>query len=187
MKRLPLTFMLLAAVSLGACSGEPDAYMAGADDGAGAAAPATTTVAPDPAFVNDVATAGDKEIEMARIAQQRAVAPDVQGFADRMIRDHQQASEELRQALTGTSVVLTVDTDAIQTAGHTLADLSGAEFDRAYMDMMVTDHERAVALVEAKANGSGNAAVKQWAAKVLPTLKEHLQQAKAIRESLGGS
>lgn len=61
-----------------------------------------------------------------------------------------------------------------------LSKLSGAEFDQAFMEQMVKDHTQAVTLFENQATNGKDAEVKAWAAKTLPTLKEHLQLAQEI-------
>jgi putative membrane protein len=49
---------------------------------------------------------------------------------------------------------------------------------------MVKDHEAAVRDVERKAENADNADVRQWAAKTLPKLQQHLEQAKTLQETL---
>jgi hypothetical protein len=80
--------------------------------------------------------------------------------------------------------------------------LSGQEFDRAYMRAMVDGHEEALRDLEAHASGSGNrpvgdrgvgtsggasggGAAAQWASKTVPTVRQHLEQAKQITDTLG--
>jgi len=58
--------------------------------------------------------------------------------------------------------------------------MSGAEFDRAYMNMMVSDHNKDVAEFEKESTKGGDPDLKAFAAKTLPTLKEHQQMAKAL-------
>jgi putative membrane protein len=65
-----------------------------------------------------------------------------------------------------------------------LSKLSGAEFDREYIDAMLNAHQKAVDAVEEKATDGDNAEVKQWAASTLPTLKQHLERAKQIQANL---
>lgn len=66
-------------------------------------------------------------------------------------------------------------TDAIEK----LNNLSGASFDKAYIEMMVIDHQNAVALFE-KASESTDSDVKTYANKYLPILKKHLKQVNAL-------
>lgn len=60
-----------------------------------------------------------------------------------------------------------------------LNNLSGASFDKAYIEMMVIDHQNAVALFE-KASKSTDSDVKAYANKYLPILKKRLKQVSAL-------
>jgi len=65
-----------------------------------------------------------------------------------------------------------------------LNSLSGGTFDKAYAEMMVSDHQQAVALFE-KAAQSSDIDVKKYAGKYLPILKKHLKQVNALSGKLG--
>lgn len=65
-----------------------------------------------------------------------------------------------------------------------LGALSGAAFDKAYMDKMVQDHGKTIALFEQQAKGGKDAELKAFAAKTLPTLREHLAAAKTVHAGL---
>ena len=67
-----------------------------------------------------------------------------------------------------------------------MSALSGAEFDRKYMDQMVKDHEKTVSLLERESTKGSDADVKAWAAKTLPTVREHLQMARDIETKVKG-
>ena len=60
-----------------------------------------------------------------------------------------------------------------------LNNLNGSSFDKAYVDMMIADHQNAVSLFE-KATQSTDVEVKAYANKYLPVLKKHLKQIKAL-------
>jgi len=68
-----------------------------------------------------------------------------------------------------------------------MSALSGAEFDRKYMEAMVKDHEKDVAAFERESTSGSDADLKAWAAKTLPTLREHLQMARDINMKVKGS
>ncbi|TCD27043.1 DUF4142 domain-containing protein [Pedobacter psychrodurus] len=70
----------------------------------------------------------------------------------------------------------------VNTAKEKLIGLSGIVFDKAYIEMMVSDHQMAVALFE-KAAQSNDGAVKAYASKYLPVLKKHLKQIKALAKN----
>ena len=61
-----------------------------------------------------------------------------------------------------------------------LLKLSGAEFDRAYMNHMVRDHKKDVKEFERESQKAADLDVQSWASKTLPTLQEHLRMAQDI-------
>jgi len=69
----------------------------------------------------------------------------------------------------------------VTNATEKLNSLSGTSFDKAYVEMMVTDHQNAVALFE-KAAQSTDGAIKAYANKYLPILKRHLKQVNALNK-----
>jgi putative membrane protein len=65
--------------------------------------------------------------------------------------------------------------------------LSGAQFDRAYMDDMVADHKQDVAEFKKEASSGKDSEVKSFAAKTLPTLEDHLKMAESTDAAVKGS
>nr|WP_246229545.1 DUF4142 domain-containing protein [Mucilaginibacter humi] len=68
-----------------------------------------------------------------------------------------------------------------------MADLSakkGADFDKAYVDKMVSDHKSTVDLFESESKNSKDADLKGFADKTLPTIKAHLEHINAIHDGL---
>jgi putative membrane protein len=59
--------------------------------------------------------------------------------------------------------------------------MGDATFDKDYMAAMVKDHEKDVAEFEKEAKDGSDPDVKAWASKTLPTLKKHLELAKAAQ------
>jgi len=129
---------------------------------------------------------GLAEVELGRLASQNASSPDVKRFAQRMVDDHSKASDELKGLASQKDVALATKLDdqhrAVQ---QKLAQLKGAAFDQAYMAHMATAHLKAVALFQEEAKTGKDADVKAWAAKMLPTLQEHLKVASSLSASLG--
>lgn len=58
--------------------------------------------------------------------------------------------------------------------------MSGADFDRAYSKMMLSDHQKDVSAFEKQSTKGADADLKAFAGKTLPTLQEHLQMARAL-------
>lgn len=68
-----------------------------------------------------------------------------------------------------------------------LSKLSGADFDREYMSLMVKDHTKDVKEFEDASTKAKDADLKAWASKTLPTLREHLQMARDINGKVADS
>ncbi|HYC60648.1 MAG TPA: DUF4142 domain-containing protein [Thermoanaerobaculia bacterium] len=135
----------------------------------------------DKEFVTKAGMAGLAEVAHANLALQKAASADVKTFAQRMVTDHSKANAELAQLATTKGLALPTELagEHQQTHEH-LSGLSGAEFDKMYMTHMVTDHEKAVADFDKASTSSTDADLKAWAGKTLPTLQDHLRQAKEV-------
>ena len=141
----------------------------------------------DRRFVEKAMHGGQAEVELARMAQSRATQADVKAFAQRMQQDHGKANEELTQIVNAKFTPMDMKPDAQhRREADRLAKLSGAEFDRAYMRMMVEDHRKTVAEFEKAAKSAEDQQIKAFAAKTLPTLQEHLQLAQTVHGALEG-
>jgi predicted outer membrane protein len=68
-----------------------------------------------------------------------------------------------------------------------IATLSGAEFDRAYVNAMVRDHAETIRKFELAAQNLDDADLKRFADRTLPTLREHYAMAQELSTKLGGT
>jgi putative membrane protein len=134
----------------------------------------------DSAFVTKAAMGGMAEVKLGQLATQKASNADVKSFAQQMVDDHGKANDELKQLASKKGVTLPTDIDAKHQATYDrLSKLSGAEFDRAYMQEMVSDHRMDVNEFRRESKSGADSDVKGWAAKTLPTLEHHLQMAES--------
>ena len=74
-----------------------------------------------------------------------------------------------------------------QEHANKLSGLSGDAFDREYINMMVKDHEKDVKEFEKASTKAKDPDVRAFAAKTLPTLREHLQQVRDIQSRMKSS
>ena len=174
------------AATIVACSDDRanDANRNAGTAGTGAAVGTSGTADRD--FIQDQLEDGQAEVALGKLASEKATNPEVKEFAQRMVRDHQQAGEELRQA--AASANTTVNPPAEADGDHKdkqeeLAKLSGHEFDVKYIDAMIEEHEEAVNELEKKAD-SDNPQIKQWVAKTLPAVRQHLEHARQLDKKL---
>lgn len=135
-------------------------------------------------FIKTGIEAGLTEIKAAKVAETNSKDPRVISFAKMMIADHTKAGDEFKK-LEFDKYVTSID--SISTAHQQMiAQLqakSGVDFDKAYLQMMVADHEGAVELFEG-ATKDKSADIKGLSRELLPTIKMHLDSAKALYASL---
>jgi len=138
----------------------------------------------DRSFMMKAAQGGLAEVELGRIAAQKATDPQVKQFAQRMVDDHGKANDKLKQVASSKNVTLPTDmpSDAKREEAK-LNKLSGAQFNKEYMKNMLADHKKDVSLFRSTAKSAKNADVKQFASETLPTIEEHLQMAQTIVKS----
>lgn len=210
MKRVMyFTAALAMAFAVTACGGDDrtDRQNTTASGTGGAVAGTSGSFDKDRDFVEEQLAMGEAEIELGRLAQQKATHPDVKEYGATMVRDHQAAGQELRSIMSTAGAAHAQPTDrsaddrvagAAREMGDAanklqnefrdreedLAKLSGREFDRRYIDEMIDDHEEAVDDLEEKANDASHPEVKAWAAKTLPKVRQHLEQARALKQTL---
>ncbi|HTO75023.1 MAG TPA: DUF4142 domain-containing protein [Thermoanaerobaculia bacterium] len=139
-------------------------------------------------FARKAAIGGMTEVELGRLAVERASNARVKEFGQRMVNDHTRADTELRVAAREQGIPLPAELDAEHKAAvNKLSRLSGSAFDQAYMRDMVMDHEEDVAEFARAAQSPGDSPVKSFAAKNLPTLQDHLKMARDVDGELGRS
>jgi len=137
--------------------------------------------------VMDMAQANMAEIETAKLALSKSENADVKTYAQQMIDDHGKALSE-GQALAQTKgVTLPEELDAKHKAmSAKLEKLSGDEFDRTYMKQAgVADHKQTLAKLQKSAKSVKDPDVKALAAKMVPTVEQHLKAAQQMQTAKG--
>jgi putative membrane protein len=134
----------------------------------------------DENFIKKVAQDGIAEVDLATLAKEHAKSDQVKTFAERMIKDHTKANQELERIAQNDGVA--IPGEAGEEHSKMRAELSkfkGEEFDQRYMKEMVEAHQKAVSLLEQETKTVDNKDLKAFAEATLPVVKEHLQMAKA--------
>jgi putative membrane protein len=132
-------------------------------------------------FIRKAAEGGKAEVELGKLAQEKAASPEVKQFGERMVNDHSKANDQLKEVAQKEGVTLPTKLDAKDAATKArLEKLSGEAFDRAYMKDMVADHAKDVREFKNEAKNGKDPDVKNFAAQTAPTLENHLKEAKNI-------
>jgi len=173
-----------ASLAMGQSNATSPDKPSSSQDKMSASSPATH-VSERTGFAKKAAIGGMAEVELGRLAAQKATNARVKEFGQRMVDDHSKANEELKAAAAAEGIELPSAIDEMQKATiEKLSKLSGAAFDEAYMKDMVKDHEEDVAEF-AKAAKHPNSQVGSFAEKTLPTLRDHLKMARDVEQQVG--
>jgi putative membrane protein len=132
-------------------------------------------------FIMDAAMGGMEEVELGRVAAQQGMSAEVKQFGQRMVDDHSQANSELMSLASSKGITLPTELDQKHRNEVTkMSGMSGADFDREYTKMMVSDHRKDVSEFEKQSTRGTDPDLKAFASKTLPTLQEHLRMAEAL-------
>jgi putative membrane protein len=134
---------------------------------AAANAGAKALTAKDKKFLGGAASSGSWEVATGKLAEQKAQNSATKELAARMIADHSKTNKELVDL--GNKKGL-----GISTEGGKAQQIPGEGFDKRYLDLVVQDHQEESSVFEKEAKSGDDADIKKWAAKTLPTIKQHL-------------
>jgi putative membrane protein len=139
----------------------------------------------DHKFVMDAAAGGLEEVQLGQLAAQKGASADVRSFGQQMVTDHSAANEKLKQVATSKGLTPPAQlTGEMKKDYDLLSQLSGAAFDRAYMDMMVKDHKKDVSDFEQESKTGKDTQIRAFASDTLPTLRHHLEMAQNVDKAV---
>jgi putative membrane protein len=141
-----------------------------------------------------VVTANQVDIDAGKLAKSKAHSPEVREFAQRMITDHNAVNKSATELVERLHVTPEPNptSESLQKGGDEnlakLKTLSGAAFDKAYIDHEVAYHEAVIsALDKTLIPSAQNAELKALLVKVRPAFVAHLDMAKQIQSTLSKS
>ena len=129
--------------------------------------------AKDRTFMKKAAKGGMMEVAMGRLAEQNGKSDDVKSFGKRMVTDHGKANDELKSIAEKKGVKLPSKEPTEKWSS-----------DKAYIDMMVKDHEKDLAEFQDEANNGSDPDVKKFADDTAKVIQEHLDVAKETQGKL---
>ena len=145
----------------------------------------------DPQIAMIAVTADNVDIEAGKLAAEKSSNPKVKQFAHMMVTDHTSVNKKatalakklnLTPEESDTSRSLKSDGDKTL---EKLRGLSGAEFDKAYIDNEVTYHEAVIkAVTDTLIPNAKNAELKKLLESAGPVFNSHLTHAKELQSSL---
>ena len=139
----------------------------------------------DQHFMMKAAQGGMAEVELGKLAAEKGSSDEVKKFGQRMVDDHSKAGDQLKQIASEKGIALPQQLSAKDRAlKDRLSKLNGEEFDKAYLSDMVKDHTQDATDFQRERTSGADSDIKDFAAKTLPTIQDHLRQAKEITPSI---
>lgn len=139
----------------------------------------------DETFAKKATEGGLAEVMFGKLGQNQGSSAEVKDYGKMMVNDHTKANQELKSLASKHNITLPKELPAdMQKQYDAVKSRSGAEFDKAFIDQMITDHKKVIALFEDEVLKGQNEEMKAWAKKNLPTLKQHLEHAMRIQNNL---
>lgn len=139
----------------------------------------------DQTFVSDAAEGGLAEIKMGKLGKEKGISPDIKMLSNMLVTDHLKANKKLEKIASEIGAKVPTSTGATQEADYLLLKArSGHSFDKAFAEQSVKDHQTTIDLFEKEAKEGDDPALKAFAEKTLPTLKEHLSMSQRAAASL---
>ncbi|SDM34321.1 putative membrane protein [Catalinimonas alkaloidigena] len=136
-------------------------------------------------FMVEAANGGLMEVELGRIAAEKATNPQVKEFGQMMVDNHSKANDKLKTLASQKGITLPTSVgEEHQKEINRLTELSGEEFDREYVKLMVKDHKADIDEFQEATDEVEDPDVKAFASQTLPTLQRHLQRAEQIEDSI---
>ena len=134
------------------------------------------------AFIREAVQGNLAEVQLGELAAQRAEDGQVRKFAEMLRTDHQAAlARSINLAKSLKVEPPSEPTTEARGFYEGLAQLSGTQFDAAFVSHMVTAHEAEIAKYSRNAS-SDHDAVAAMVADALPKLKAHLAAAQALQK-----
>lgn len=135
-------------------------------------------------FVQDAALGGMAEVELGKLATQKASSDAVKQFGQKMVDDHTKANDQLKEVASKQNIGIPDSLDSKhQSRIDKMSKLSGPDFDKAYVKDQLKDHKKDVSEFKNEAENGSNPNIKQFASTTLPVLQEHLNMVQDLNKN----
>jgi putative membrane protein len=156
------------------------------------AAPAVHAADPTPASADTAAVLGklhhgnQMEIDMGKLAQEKGESKDVKAFGKALVKDHSAADKKVTALAKEQDIDLSANTPSMPMDDmNKLKGMSGAEFDRAFAQAMLDDHQKDVDDAKAAQERTTDPKLKKLLTATIPVLEKHRDTARKLVASTG--
>jgi len=139
----------------------------------------------DAEFTVEAASGGMTEVTLGKLAHEKGINHRVKSFGMMMVNDHSKLNNMIKAiAVTKNISIPRVPGAKEQKLIASLSKKSGKDFDKAYVDAMIGDHEDDIKVFQKAAKNCADPDVRSFAAKTIPILQAHLDAINAIKDSM---
>ncbi len=144
------------------------------------------TLSLDGRFIVKTAQANLAEVTMSAWAKDHALSDEVRQFAAKVLDDHTELADELRGLAVSQNATQVPDLDPKDAAQvEHLKTLEPNLLDRAYMRDVLKWHERDAEAFRREIEEGKDAALKNWAAGMLPKIQAHIKLGEETERAIG--
>ena len=183
MKKIGTLATICFALAIGACGSKNDSKAVAENQNDEKFDKATGES--DAEFAVQAADGGMLEVQLGQLAVSSASSPQVKQFAQMMIDDHSKGNNELKALAAEKSISLPATlSDKSMKKYNDLAEKSGHDFDKDYIDLMVKDHKDDIDEFRKESEKGKVPELAKWASEKIATLEHHLQLAESAQETV---
>jgi putative membrane protein len=142
---------------------------------------------PDRKFIVEIASDNQLEATLGDLAVRKAQSPAVRQYGQRMVTDHNRLQNEWMDMASRNGMWFKTGMGKHHRQKiRDVEKLSGAAFDRAYMNMQIRNHKDYINYLEKEGQALGSSQARNLVnSSLVPTFKEHFNQAKQIGVQVG--
>jgi putative membrane protein len=139
----------------------------------------------DATFLDDAASIHLSEIEIGKLELMNGSSEDVKKFAETLLADHKKSLNELKMlAKDNTTEIPTKANDEGRKEYDSLNKVTGADFDKKFIDMMTEGHDKAIDKMTEISKNATDDDIKDWASDQIVTLTSHYKEAKKLQQKI---
>jgi putative membrane protein len=139
----------------------------------------------DANFVKELSAGNTAEITEGNLAIQKSPQLAVSEFGRWMVTDHTALGSIFAKVAEKAGYSVSTEPNEDQQAEiNKLSNLSGKDFDKAYVKEQVTDHQQTLALLKQEVSNGEDQSLVSFAKQSLPIIKAHLEQAQILDSDL---
>ncbi|MBC7568303.1 MAG: DUF4142 domain-containing protein [Spirosoma sp.] len=137
-------------------------------------------------YMVDLANTGMSELEMSKIAADRATNQSVKDFAKQTVDTHTEDEARLKAEASKYNVTLpsTMSNDAQEMVNKLRDEKAGMDFDKKYLDNMADVNDKAMNKAKNLIDNTTEPALKEFAQKIVTDDQQHMDKAKMLKDAL---